>query len=54
MNEQEVESNEDVFRFLITVDDSVHSKFYNMTDAVTIAQGISGITNDDIEIHTIH
>lgn len=43
-----------VFRYLVTVDGAPISKSIGLEGSVMKAQEMSGITNDEIEIHSIH
>ncbi len=56
MNEVHEQSEEEapIYRYLVTVDGSPVSKSQFFQGSVESAQEMNGITNDEIEIHTIH
>lgn len=52
MNEEP--ENEEVFRYIVLVNGDAHMKAYHMEGVVNAVRDIQGITDDPVEVHSIH
>ena len=50
----EEQENEEIFRYIVLVDGAAHVKAYHMEGVINAIRDIQGITNDPVEVHTIH